>query len=74
MPREFNNSNNSLNRTLSRLFGHLEKNVQPLLAGKLAIKLAIRFFGLGEIAKLDGFLRHGRIIAFLRTLPRESFN
>jgi hypothetical protein len=35
----------------------LQKNIQPFLTGKLAIKLAIRFFGFGEIAELgDRFL------------------
>jgi hypothetical protein len=42
-------------------------------SGELAIEVTVSLFGLGEIAKFDGFLLHEGIIAFLRALPRDSF-
>jgi hypothetical protein len=57
-PREFDNPINSLKWELRLLLAELQTNVQPFLAGKLAIKFAIRLFGFGEIAELsDLFLR-----------------
>jgi hypothetical protein len=50
----------------------LQKNIQPLLAGKLAIKLAVRSFGFGEIAELsDGFL-HATSYHFPRIFRMKS--
>jgi hypothetical protein len=51
------------------MLAQFEKNVQPFLAGKLAIEFMVRFFRFGEIAKLDGFLLHQSIIAFFPESP-----
>ena len=59
-PRQLNHAINSLNPTLSRLFSHFEKDIQPLLAGKLAVKFTVCLFGFGEVAEFDGFLFHRR--------------
>jgi hypothetical protein len=64
----------SLKWATRRLFCHCQENIQPFLARKLAIECTVSFFGLGEIAKLDGFLLHQRIIAFLRESPIAVFN
>src|SRR6267154_3578464 len=73
-PREFNNPINFLDWAAPCLFRHFDKNIQPFLAGKLAIECTIRFFGLGEIAKSDGFLLHQEIIAFLWESPIAVFD
>jgi hypothetical protein len=40
----------------------LDKDLQPLIAGKLFVKIAIGFFGLGKAAEYFGDLLHGNII------------
>jgi hypothetical protein len=59
---QFDDSRYSFKRTTRRLFGHLEKNIQPLLTGKLLVKFAVRLFGLGKTAEFNGFLLHQGII------------
>src|SRR5439155_1128301 len=56
-PRECSNSRNSLKSLLRRMVQELKQQLQPFVAGQLFVKLAISFFGLGEIAKFS-YRRH----------------
>jgi hypothetical protein len=60
---QFDDSHYSFKRTSRRLFGHIEENIEPLLAGKFAVKFAVRLFGFGKVTEFGSFLLHGRIMA-----------
>gem|GEM_PF-4925763 len=71
-PREFDDSPNPLNWPLRLLLAELKTNIQPLLAGKFAIKLAIRLLSFGVIAELGDRFLHALSYHSRRIFPRKS--
>jgi hypothetical protein len=52
----------------------LEKNIQPLLAGKIAIKLAIGFLSLGKGAEDGHHFLHALMICVILDFPRKIYS
>ena len=71
---KLDNSINSFDWALSYLFGHFEKNIQPLLAGKLPIKFAIGFLSVFEGVEDGHRFLHGLMICSMPDFPTKIYS